>query len=354
MLKANLSRLQSDGLGGFLSVTETLRLGTTKHIFYRKFHFFLILVFVACCMSQDVLKISYPSLTLALQCNNELYKLIKHPLRRVKARISSTGNAQFTLLLIFSLALSNMSLWLFCILLRCGDIQPNPGPASVTSTNSSLRSVDSIQDLSNHLSIMHLNVQSLFPKIDLIKCEAHAYDILVYSESWLKPEIKDDDIFFQNFMPPYRTDRLERIGGGVVMYVRDTFLCRRRDDLEIRGLEAVWVEVKVKGKCILVGGFYRPPNSNNAYFNLIAESFDRAYNTGIKDIVITGDFNFNMLSNDGKKIKTLINQFNLEQVIRDPTHYTESSSSLIDLILCRNPTNVLHSGVIEPLLFLTK
>ena len=59
-------------------------------------------------------------------------------------------------------------------------------------------------------------------------------------------------------MPPYRTDRLERTGGGVVIYVRDTFLCRRRDDLEIRGLEAVWVEVKVKGKCILVGAFYRP------------------------------------------------------------------------------------------------
>ncbi|MCF1459523.1 MAG: reverse transcriptase family protein, partial [Shewanella sp.] len=43
-----------------------------------------------------------------------------------------------------------------------------------------------------------------------------------------------------------------------------------------------------------------------------------------------------------------INQFNLEQVIRDPTHYTESSSSLIDLILCRSPTNVLYSGVIDP------
>ena len=55
-----------------------------------------------------------------------------------------------------------------------------------------------------------------------------------------------------------------------------------------------------------------------------------------------------MFSNDRKKIKTLITQFNLEYVIRDPTHYTESSSSLIDLILCRNPTNVLHSGVIDP------
>ena len=55
-----------------------------------------------------------------------------------------------------------------------------------------------------------------------------------------------------------------------------------------------------------------------------------------------------MFSNDGKKIKTLINQFNLEQLIRDPTHYTERSSSLINLILCRNPTNNIYSGVIDP------
>ena len=77
--------------------------------------------------------------------------------------------------------------------------------------------------------------KAYFRMIDLIRCEAHAYGILVYSESWLKPEIKNDDISLQSFMPPYRTDRLERPGGGVVIYVRDTFLCRSRDDLEIRG-----------------------------------------------------------------------------------------------------------------------
>ena len=57
--------------------------------------------------------------------------------------------------------------------------------------------------------------------------------------------------------------------------------------MEIRGLEAVWVEIMIKNKPILVGDFYRPPNSNNAYFNLVSESFDRACNTGINDVIIT-------------------------------------------------------------------
>ena len=39
---------------------------------------------------------------------------------------------------------------------------------------------------------------------------------------------------------------------------------------------------------------------------------------------------------------------NLKQIITEPTRFTESSSSLIDLFLIRNDTNILHSEVIDP------
>ena len=132
----------------------------------------------------------------------------------------------------------------------------NPGPDSVDgSTDSSLNStVSSIDFLSNHLSIFHLNIQSILPKLDLIKCEAEAYDVLVFSESWLKPEVKNDSLGIENFLPPFRTDRCDRPGGGVVVYVRDSFLCKRRTDLELRGLEAVWIEIQVKSRKILIYG----------------------------------------------------------------------------------------------------
>ena len=41
-------------------------------------------------------------------------------------------------------------------------------------------------------------------------------------------------------------------------------------------------------------------------------------------------------------------QYNLKQIITEPTHFTESSSSLIELFLIRNDTNILHSKVIHP------
>ena len=195
-------------------MAETQRLGATKNIMYRKFYFFIILVFVACCLNDFSFNIPCLSFTLALQRSNESYKLIMYPTKRT--RFFSVENAQFTRLFVYSVSYSTISLWLLCILLRSGDIQPNPGPASETSSlNSSLSSIDSIQDLSNHLSIMHLNIQSIQPKLDLVKCESHAYDVLIYSESWLKPEIKDNDILIENFLPPYRTDRVDRPGGGL-------------------------------------------------------------------------------------------------------------------------------------------
>ena len=92
-------------------------------------------------------------------------------------------------------------------------------------------------------------------------------------------------------------------------------------------------ELQVQSKQILVGGFYRPPNSGAEYFNLVVESFDRAHNTNIADLIILGDFIYNMMTNDNNKIRdtcTMLH-YNLSQVIKDATHFTENSSSLIDL-----------------------
>ena len=315
---------------------------------YRKFYLFILLLQLETIFNQDMLFISHLSVILALQRSNETYKYIKRPFRHLYP--THNGNSRFSWNLFRILLIGVICLWLIDLLIQSGDIHPNPGPDSVNSIAdfSSSSSEISLHTLINHLSIMHLNVQSIVPKMDLIKCEAQAYDILVCSESWLKPEIKDDSILIETFLPPQRTDRLSRPSGGVVIYAKDSFSLIRRSDLEIRGLEAVWIELLVKGKTILIGGFYRQPNSSNEYFNLLTERFDRAFNTNVADILITGDFNYNMLSNDNNKLKDLMYQYNLKQIITEPTHFTESSSSLIDLFLIRNDTNILHSEVIDP------
>ena len=76
-----------------------------------------------------------------------------------------------------------------------------------------------------------------------------------------------------------------------------------------------------------------------------------AVDTDTSDIIITGDFNFNVLnSQTKKKIDSLSIQFSLHQPLTDPFHFTEHSSSLLDLILVSNKEHLILHGVADPFL----
>ena len=67
--------------------------------------------------------------------------------------------------------------------------------------------------------------------------------------------------------------------------------------------------------------------------------------------IITGDFNLNVTNpNTLRKIESICSQFSLYQLIEEPTHFTEQSSSIIDLFFVTNKDNVVLSGVNDPFL----
>jgi len=110
---------------------------------------------------------------------------------------------------------------------------------------------------------MHLNIQSLLPKIDLLSVEAQPYDVLVFTETWLNQSITDAELRIPNFKLPFRCDRKDRIGGGVAIYVRESIPATTRTDFHINNLEALWVEIHINHRKILIGDIYRPPDSYN-------------------------------------------------------------------------------------------
>ena len=88
----------------------------------------------------------------------------------------------------------------------------------------------------------------------------------------------------------------------------------------------------------------------NAVFSSIEDSTGLAFDTNTENILLTGDFNFDTLKkNSYRKIYDLCQQFNLEQLINEPTHFTKNSST-IDLILTSNRKSFILSGVGEPFL----
>ena len=265
---------------------------------------------------------------------------------------SSNWKFSMNVLLLFKSVL--VVLWLTVLLLdQSGDVHPNPGPSTVSSDTSSNSTASFLSSaaLSNHLSFVHYNVQSVFSKLDLLFAELHTFDILAFSETWLNNSISNDDLSLQLFQTPERKDRVGDSHGGVMIYVRDSIFYKRRRDLEPHGIECIWIECTLKHKHILFGLFYRPPNSDAAYFSLIEDSINLAVDTGLQDILITGDFNFNMLNiQSSNKIRDLCNQYSFKQTINDPTHYTEHSSSLLDIILTNNENRLILSGVGDPFL----
>ena len=82
------------------------------------------------------------------------------------------------------------------LILLSGDVEVNPGPDSAedTSLSSNDQSLTSFETLSNHLTVLHLNIKSLLPKIDIVRSEADVYGILVFAKSRLNPNISNDTI----------------------------------------------------------------------------------------------------------------------------------------------------------------
>ena len=120
--------------------------------------------------------------------------------------------------------------------------------------------------------IGHLNIQGLSNKIDLLKLllnyEHNFIHILGISET---NEIHPDAPFdIRGYPKPFRRDKAENAGGGILVYVKEGVCCSRRSDLEYQNIECVWVEIKpINSRPFLVGNIYRPPTSTlqwNEYF----------------------------------------------------------------------------------------
>ena len=300
------------------------------------------------------------SITISIKQNQVLpYLCAKHSYskRTIPGKDYKTNQEYTTFVLgnfyhmVFSLLMVHL------LLLQSGDVHPNPGPSSIssdTSDNLSRSSASSILDsinLSRHLSFVHHNVQSIVPKLDMILAEFFDFDVLAFTETWLNPNITSDDISLISYHQPERKDRVADNHGGVIVYIKDSIHYMRRRDLEPNGVECIWVELTLRQKHVLFGVFYRPPSADALYFSSIEDSIHLAVDTGINDIIITGDFNYNMLNaHTSNKIKSICEQFSLTQTIDNPTRFTEHSLSLIDIILTNNETNMVYSGVGDPFL----
>ena len=116
----------------------------------------------------------------------------------------------------------------------------------------------------------------------------------------------------------------------MILYVKNNIVHKRRTDLEPNNLECIKLS---NNRNVLYGVSYRPPNLSAMYTSLLEDSIGLAVDMNITDIIITGDFNLNRMDQyHYRKADSVCKHFNLTQCIEDPTHFTEISLSVIDLL----------------------
>lgn len=217
---------------------------------------------------------------------------------------------------------------------------------NVSSKDETFNMVRILAKQKKGLHVCHINAQSLNNKIHELRLtfENSGVDIICISETWLN-ESTLDGIIMLNGYNLYRGDRV-RHGGGVAIYVknnlRSKFIVKSSpNDL----VEHIFVEVTTSNSKVLIGSVYRP-NRNicfNNFFNML-EMLTVSYT----DIIVAGDFNSNIIV-ESSLLDNMSYIGLLPTNTSEPTHFTHTSSSLLDIFFVSNKSKVLlYDQIIAP------
>lgn len=215
------------------------------------------------------------------------------------------------------------------LLLLCGDIEVNPGPI-----------------MANVLDILHLNIRSIRNKVAHLNTIVHDFDILCFTETHLDCNVTNESIMLDGFKIIYRKDR-NCFGGGVMIYLSDLLRAIRRPEFETTHNESIWIEIESHTCSYFLCCVYRPPNSDGNFWTSLSWSIEKVGEI-TDNIIIIGDLNVDLLSiPQTHVIHDIMSNGNLVNNINEPTRVTNTSSTLIDLVLSTPIVKVHESGVLN-------
>ena len=258
---------------------------------------------------------------------------------------------------IFYLMTLNISPILFqlsLLLLQCGDIETNPGPTTFCHLNA--RSLLSGVDLNKHLESQY----SLLDEIHETLVYINDFDIIAIGETWLSDNVADSDLSLAGYHVAFYKHRGAR-GGGVMLYVKEHIGAIHRTDLEKNDTEILWAEIVLQSKKVLMGVAYRAPGMTSlqvdSFLDSLNDQIDNALNENPDTLILIGDFKDRCVHWDdrhsssemGLKFYNFIKDRNLFQLVDEPTRITDTSDSLLDLIITDSPGFIENVNTLPPL-----
>ena len=206
--------------------------------------------------------------------------------------------------------------------------------------------------LKNNLTFFHINAQSIphhYDEIVRILSET-GVDIFAVSETFVCE--KTPKMFYE--IPGYKfihKDRTMQSRGGTGIYVKHGIDCKEiKLCKEVIQPEICFVEITCKHTKLAVGVIYKSPLISYTQYAVLTEILAPII-TGYEHHIILGDFNINHLTPNSSACKFfrehVSEPYDLSQLITEPTRISDSSATLIDLLLVSYPDNVKASGVVD-------
>lgn len=176
--------------------------------------------------------------------------------------------------------------------------------------------------------------------------------MLLLTETWLTDDIRDDEVLSElpNFQL-YRNDRASTRGGGVLIAVHEQLSC---SVVHIKTeLEMLWVLIKARPQSVVLGVCYRPPRASSNFSNQLNQAMCQLTSAHPNaHVLLFGDFNFpqiewrtsNVHSSTGvgeaNAFLDICLNFNMTQLVTEPTRVSQDTASVLDLILTNNPESL--------------
>ncbi|XP_055056177.2 uncharacterized protein [Misgurnus anguillicaudatus] len=206
------------------------------------------------------------------------------------------------------------------------------------------------------LKIVHHNTEGLSSHIEDIRChhELLLSDILCITESHLSGscipqhlQLEGYKMFARNRHVSYSThvEMAKKDGGGVAIFCKEDIQAQSRQYIQsVTDLEFVVIKIDTP-MCATIAAVYRPPNySLEKFLPNLRGLLDYLDIVDEHPVIISGDFNEDLLSAGRKAILEMFQSKGYTQLI---TSATTEKHTLLDHIYISHPDLCLQSGVLQ-------
>lgn len=169
----------------------------------------------------------------------------------------------------------------------------------------------------------------------VVAMQRYEADIVGINETWLRA----GEEARAPALPGYRLRHIPRPpgvrsrGGGVGFYLKCGIHARLLKHPP-SAVEQMWLSVNLNGLKLAIGTAYRPPWLDvDIFMDALTESVGAL--SRHDHIVLMGDFNIDLLKPNEpnfKKLNEFLECMSLKQYIDEPTHFTDHSETLLDLV----------------------